>query len=49
MSIYYSGTFTRSAGLISALNKQLKLVNLKPVKRIKVKFDPFHPKAVVAR
>ncbi|KAG5894446.1 hypothetical protein JTB14_014893 [Gonioctena quinquepunctata] len=49
MSIYYSGTFTKSAGIISAINKQLKLVNLKPVKKIQVKFDPFHPNAVTAR
>ncbi|XP_066146390.1 large ribosomal subunit protein mL53 [Euwallacea fornicatus] len=49
MSISYSGTFKRSAGVISAISKQLKLINLKPVKRIKVKFDPFHEKARVAR
>ncbi|XP_076274280.1 mitochondrial ribosomal protein L53 [Rhynchophorus ferrugineus] len=49
MSIYYSGTFTRSAGIISAICKQLKLINLKPVKRIEVQFDPFHPKAITAR
>lgn len=49
MSIYYSGTFKRSAGVISAIAKQIKLVNLKPVKKIEVKFDPFHPNAVTAR
>ncbi|XP_050298186.1 39S ribosomal protein L53, mitochondrial [Anthonomus grandis grandis] len=49
MSISYSGTFTRSAGIISALYKQLKQVNLKPVKKIQVQFDPFHPQAVTAR
>ncbi|KAF5303578.1 hypothetical protein FQR65_LT08179 [Abscondita terminalis] len=49
MSIYYSGTFKRSGGLISAITKQLKLVNLKPVKKIQVQFDPFHPKAQTAR
>ncbi|KAL1506672.1 hypothetical protein ABEB36_005995 [Hypothenemus hampei] len=49
MSIYYSGSLTRSAGVLSAIQKQLKVVNLKPVKRIKVKFDPFHQSAVVAR
>ncbi|CAG9765493.1 unnamed protein product [Ceutorhynchus assimilis] len=49
MSIYYSGTFKRSSGLISAIYKQLKQVNLKPVKRIQVQFDPFHPKALNAR
>ncbi|KAJ8938380.1 hypothetical protein NQ318_022879 [Aromia moschata] len=35
MSIYYSGTFKRSAGVISAVVKQLNLVNLKPVKKFK--------------
>ncbi|XP_028137446.1 39S ribosomal protein L53, mitochondrial [Diabrotica virgifera virgifera] len=49
MSIYFSGGFTRSAGIISAINKQLKLVNLKPVKKIQVQFDPFHANAVTAR
>ncbi|RZB40399.1 39S ribosomal protein L53, mitochondrial [Asbolus verrucosus] len=49
MSIYFSGTFSRSAGVISAITKQLKLVNLKPVKKIQVQFDPFHPNAVTAR
>ncbi|XP_019866169.1 39S ribosomal protein L53, mitochondrial [Aethina tumida] len=49
MSIYYSGTFKRSSGLISAISKQLKQINLKPVKRINVQFDPFHPNAVTAR
>lgn len=43
MSIYFSGTFTRSAGLYSAIGKQLKLVNLKPVKKVVYKFDPFQP------
>ena len=49
MSIYYSGTFKRSSGVISAITKQLKKVNLKPVKKIQVQFDPFHPNAVTAR
>ncbi|KAF2904761.1 hypothetical protein ILUMI_01412 [Ignelater luminosus] len=49
MSIYYSGTFKRSAGLISAIVKQLDLVNLKPVKKIQVQFDPFHPQAETVR
>lgn len=42
MSITFSGTRTRSAGLMSAVVKQLRNVNLKPVKRIDVRFDPFH-------
>lgn len=49
MSISYSGTFKRSAGLASAIAKQLNSVNLKPVKAINVQFDPFHPTAVTAR
>nr|CAI5834051.1 unnamed protein product [Callosobruchus analis] len=49
MSIYYSGAFTRSGGITSAINKQLKLVNLKPAKKIQIQFDPFHPNAVTAR
>ncbi|XP_044255246.1 39S ribosomal protein L53, mitochondrial isoform X2 [Tribolium madens] len=49
MSIYFSGSFSRSAGVISAIVKQLKSVNLKPVKKIQVQFDPFHPNAVTAR
>ncbi|XP_014476221.1 PREDICTED: 39S ribosomal protein L53, mitochondrial [Dinoponera quadriceps] len=42
MSIPFSGTRTRSGGLISAIVKQLKRVSLKPVKRIDVRLDPFH-------
>ncbi|CAH0560731.1 unnamed protein product [Brassicogethes aeneus] len=49
MSIYFSGSRTKSAGVISAISKQLKLVNLKPIKRINVQFDPFHPNAVTTR
>ncbi|KAM3967512.1 mitochondrial ribosomal protein L53 [Aphomia sociella] len=41
MSIPYSGTVRRSLGLVSAIGKQLKGVNLKAAKRIVVKFDPF--------
>lgn len=41
MSIYYSGVFTRSSGIYSAIGKQLKAVSLKPVKRIVYTFDPF--------
>lgn len=49
MSIYFSGTFTRSAGIISAITKELKFVNLKPVKKIEVQFDPFHQNAITVR
>ncbi|PZC75166.1 large ribosomal subunit protein mL53 [Helicoverpa armigera] len=41
MSIPYSGTLRRSGGVVSAIGKQLRLVNLKAAKRITVKFDPF--------
>ncbi|XP_055372830.1 uncharacterized protein LOC129606510 [Condylostylus longicornis] len=49
MSIYYSGTFTRSGGVVSAIGKQLKLLNLKAVSRIIVKFDPFKENTISAR
>ncbi|KAG7176229.1 39S ribosomal protein L53, mitochondrial-like [Homarus americanus] len=45
----HSGTFTRSAGLYSALAKQSSLLNLKPVKRITFSFDPLSEKAIVVR
>lgn len=41
MSIPYSGTLRRSGGVVSAIGKQLRGVNLKAAKRITVKFDPF--------
>ncbi|CAB3240864.1 unnamed protein product [Arctia plantaginis] len=41
MSIPYSGTLRRSGGVVSAIGKQLRSVNLKAAKRITVKFDPF--------
>lgn len=42
MSLLPTGSFSRSAGLISAIAKNLRLINLKPVKRITISFDPFH-------
>ncbi|KOB74017.1 Mitochondrial ribosomal protein L53 [Operophtera brumata] len=41
MSIPFSGTLRRSGGVVSAIGKQLRGVNLKAAKRITVKFDPF--------
>ncbi|XP_037946672.1 uncharacterized protein LOC119678735 [Teleopsis dalmanni] len=41
MSIYFSGCRTRSNGVLAAIGKQLKGVNLKGVKRITITFDPF--------
>lgn len=49
MSIPFSGRVTRSGGLMSAIGKQLKSLNLKPVKRIDFRFDPFHEKVTPAR
>ncbi|XP_011201161.2 39S ribosomal protein L53, mitochondrial [Bactrocera dorsalis] len=41
MSIPFSGALKRSNGIIAAISKHLKSVNLKGVKRITVTFDPF--------
>ncbi|CAB3385113.1 Hypothetical predicted protein [Cloeon dipterum] len=49
MSIFASGSLKRSAGVIDAIRKQVKLVTLKPAKRIVIKFDPFHEKAPETR
>lgn len=48
MSIYYAGTFTRSGGIVSAIGKQMKMLNLKAAKRVTVKFDPFDQTAAAA-
>lgn len=49
MSIKVGGTFSRSGGIVSAIGKQLKMLNLKAVQRITVTFDPFHENAVPTR
>ncbi|KAK2582275.1 hypothetical protein KPH14_004618 [Odynerus spinipes] len=49
MSIPFSGTRTRSSGVIAAITKQLKAINLKPVDKIVVQFDPFHEKVKETR
>jgi large subunit ribosomal protein L53 len=49
MSIRFSGTLKRSAGIASAIAKQLRLLNLKPVKNIVVKFDPFNDNVTETR
>lgn len=41
MSVRFSGTLRRSAGVVSAIGKHVKLINLKGVKRVTVSFDPF--------
>jgi len=45
MSVPFAGTFTRSGGVLSAIAKQIKLLNFKAVKRVTVRFDPFHENA----
>ncbi|KAL6261616.1 hypothetical protein P5V15_006703 [Pogonomyrmex californicus] len=42
MSIHFSGAVLRSSGTFGAIIKQLKCVNLMPVKRINIRFDPFN-------
>lgn len=49
MSVPFSGGFTRSAGIYSAIGKQLKSVNLKPIKQVVFKFDPFKPNVKTIR
>jgi len=49
MSISFSGRFSKSAGIYSAIGKQLKSVNLKPVERVVFKFDPFQQNVKTVR
>ncbi|KAK7863735.1 hypothetical protein R5R35_011141 [Gryllus longicercus] len=49
MSVPFSGTIGRSRGIVDAIHKQLRLLNLKPVGRIAIKFDPFGSKASETR
>lgn len=49
MALVRGGTVSRSAGLPSAIQKQVKLINLKAVKRITVTFDPLNENAVETR
>nr|XP_012218569.1 PREDICTED: 39S ribosomal protein L53, mitochondrial [Linepithema humile]XP_012218570.1 PREDICTED: 39S ribosomal protein L53, mitochondrial [Linepithema humile] len=50
MSIPFSGTLTRApGGVYSAILKQLKRVDLKPVKKINIRFDPFHEHVIDTR
>ncbi|XP_057332471.1 39S ribosomal protein L53, mitochondrial [Microplitis mediator] len=44
MSIPFTGRLSRSAGLLGAIGKQVKLLNLQPTKKITVQFDPFYEK-----
>lgn len=49
MSLPFSGSKSKSSGVVSAIRKQAFLLNLKPVKKVLVKFDPFGVNAVTAR
>ncbi|XP_055857322.1 uncharacterized protein LOC129920134 [Episyrphus balteatus] len=49
MSIHYSGALRRSNGVVAAIAKQLKSVNLKAVNRITVSFNPFNENAKSTR
>ncbi|KZC11541.1 PREDICTED: 39S ribosomal protein L53, mitochondrial [Dufourea novaeangliae] len=49
MSIPFSGTRSRSKGVISAIAKHLRKLSLKPVKSISIKFDPFGDNALQTR
>jgi large subunit ribosomal protein L53 len=49
MSVPFSGTLKRSGGIGSAIAKQLRFVNLKPVKKVDVKFDPFNKNVTETR
>ncbi|PSN44290.1 hypothetical protein C0J52_12960 [Blattella germanica] len=49
MSVPFSGTIRRSTGISSAIAKQLKKVNLKPIKRVVFKFDPFRENVTETR
>lgn len=49
MSIKFSGTLSRSGGILAAIGKQVKLINLKGVKRITVTIDPFHENVIPTR
>ncbi|XP_050524467.1 39S ribosomal protein L53, mitochondrial [Daktulosphaira vitifoliae] len=49
MSLAFSGSKSKSAGVVSAIRKQTLLLNLKPIKKVSVKFDPFSQNAVTVR
>lgn len=49
MSVPFAGTLTRSGGILPAIAKQIKLLNFKAIKRVTVKFDPFHQNANITR
>lgn len=49
MSIPFSGSKNLGIGVVSAISKHLKSVNLRGVQRITVKFDPFHEQVASTR
>ena len=47
---WYTGrVYTGFIPIAKAIEKQTKLINLKPVKKIKFSFDPFDEKAAATR
>lgn len=49
MSIHFSGSPARRGGLMQAIIKQLKRVNLRPTNKINVRFDPFDDRSKQTR
>ncbi|XP_020279328.1 39S ribosomal protein L53, mitochondrial [Pseudomyrmex gracilis] len=49
MALPFSGILIRSPTLVDLASTQVKLINLKPVKRIIVRFDPFHENVTETR
>lgn len=49
MAVFVGGRLRNSAGPAALIAKQVQILNLKPVKRIQVQFDPFHENAVTLR
>lgn len=49
MSIPFTGILARSGGVLGAIGRQVKLLNLQPTKKITVQFDPFYEKVKYVR
>lgn len=49
MAVFVGGRIRGSSGTVGLIAKQIKILNLKPVKKIQVQFDPFHENAVTIR
>lgn len=48
-SFKFTGSLSRSDGLKSAIEKNVRLLSLKPIKRITLSYDPFHTNAGAVR